>query len=124
MLWALLACVHAPVETGLASWYGPGFRGKPTASGEPFRPSRRTAAHKAHPFGTVLKVTRVDTGQSVRVVVTDRGPYVDGRIVDLSRRAARNIDMIDDGVVQVEVQVVGCRQRRFDDHPRGCSRRD
>lgn len=99
------------METGKASWYGPGFRGKPTASGVPFRPSRRTAAHKTLPFGTVVKVTRLDNGRSVRVVVNDRGPYVDGRIIDLSKRAAKRVDMIDDGVAPVEVKVVGCRRR-------------
>jgi len=101
-----------PVETGKASWYGPGFRGKPTASGERFVPRKKTAAHRTHPFGTVLRVERTDTGQSVRVVVNDRGPFVAGRVVDLSKGAARRIDMIDAGVVPVEVKVVGCRPRR------------
>ena len=113
-LWLLLALAcgpKTPVETGLASWYGPGFAGKPTASGEPFRPARRTAAHPKLPFGTVVRVTRVDTGQSVRVVVNDRGPYKKGRIIDLSRKAARRIDLIDEAVAQVEVRVVGCKAR-------------
>lgn len=109
----LLGCsARRPVETGLASWYGPGFRGKPTASGERFVPRKHTAAHRTLPFGTVIRVVRVDTGKSVRVVVNDRGPFVDGRIVDLSKGAARRIDLLDDGVVPVEVRVVGCRARR------------
>ncbi len=100
----LMGCAgRHPVETGKASWYGPGFRGKPTASGERFVPRKRTAAHKTLPFGTV---------QSVRVVVNDRGPYAAGRIIDLSKGAAKRIDMIDAGVVPVEVRVVGCRPRR------------
>jgi rare lipoprotein A len=104
------SCAHrAPVESGDASWYGPGFRGKPTASGVPFRPARRTAAHKTLPFGTVVKVTRTDTGEHVRVVINDRGPFVDGRVVDLSRKAARRIDLLDDGVAPVVLEVVGCR---------------
>lgn len=112
LLLLLLACgARKPVETGQASWYGPGFRGKPTASGRPFRPWKRTAAHKSLPFGTVVKVTRLDTGESVRVVITDRGPFVKGRIIDLSRRAARRIDLVDDGVAPVEVKVVGHRRR-------------
>ncbi|MCB9764015.1 MAG: septal ring lytic transglycosylase RlpA family protein [Alphaproteobacteria bacterium] len=114
--WLLLSLACAPkvVEHGKASWYGPGFRGNPTASGEPFRPGlRRTAAHKTLPFGTVVKVTRTDTGRSVRVVINDRGPYTPGRVIDLSKKAARRIDMIDDGVAPVEVKVVGCR-RRYD----------
>ena len=70
-----LACAHRPPpETGKASWYGPGFSGKPTASGVPFRPYKRTAAHRTLPFGTVVKVTRTDTGETVRVVINDRGP--------------------------------------------------
>jgi rare lipoprotein A len=113
LMMLLVGCAKRPVQTGKASWYGPGFRGKPTASGEKFRPSRRTAAHKTLPFGTVVKVTRVDTGQSVRVVINDRGPYAAGRVIDLSRRAARRIDMISDGVAEVELKVVGCR-RRYD----------
>ena len=60
----------------------------------------------------MIRVVRVDTGKSVRVVVNDRGPFVDGRIVDLSKGAARRIDLLDDGVVPVEVRVVGCRARR------------
>ena len=108
---ALLGCVKAPIESGEASWYGKAFRGRPTASGVVFRPSKRTAAHPSLPFGTVLKVTRVDTGESVRVVVNDRGPYAKGRILDLSRRAARHLDLLDTGHAPVELRVVGCRQR-------------
>lgn len=104
-------CAKAPQETGVASWYGPGFRGKPTASGERFRPRRRTAAHRTLPFGTVVKVTRTDTGRSVRVVINDRGPYAAGRVIDLSKRAARKVDMIQDGVAPVQLRVVGCRRR-------------
>lgn len=116
MLWLLLACAaRHPVETGQASWYGPGFAGKPTASGETFRPGRRTAAHKTLPFGTVVKVTRTDTGESVRVVINDRGPYKAGRVIDVSEKAARRLDMKDAGVVPVEVKVVGCRERRNPD---------
>ena len=112
----LLACAaRKPVERGQASWYGPGFRGNTTASGETFRPAlQRTAAHKTLPFGTVVKVTRTDTGQSVRVVITDRGPFTPGRVIDLSAKAARRIGMKEDGVVPVEVKVVGCRERRGD----------
>ncbi len=113
LLLALLlpACAHKQVQTGKASWYGPGFRGKPTASGEPFRPWKRTAAHKSLPFGTVVRVTRTDTGERVRVVINDRGPYVQGRIIDLSKKAARRVGMLDDGVAPVEVKVVGCKRR-------------
>ncbi len=108
------ACAHPVAQTGLASWYGAGFRGRPTASGEPFRPGRRTAAHRTLPFGTVVKVRRTDDGRAVRVVINDRGPYVEGRVIDLSRRAARRLHMIDEGVVPVELRVVGCRRRYGD----------
>ena len=117
---ALAGCAaKAPPQLGVASWYGKDFAGKPTASGEPFRPGRRTAAHRTLPFGTVVKVTSPDTGRSVRVVITDRGPFVAGRIVDLSRKAARRIGMIERGVAPVELRVVGCREG----YPRGCTRR-
>ena len=114
----LVGCAKKPTQTGAASWYGPGFRGKPTASGVPFRPGRRTAAHRSLPFGTVVKVTLKDTGESVRVVINDRGPYAGGRIIDLSKKAARKIDMIQAGVVQVEIRIVGCKKRYS-----GCSDR-
>ena len=109
----LVGCAQRrTVQKGAASWYGPGFRGKPTASGVPFRPWKRTAAHKTVPFGTVLRVKRVDSGRSVRVVVNDRGPFVAGRVLDLSKGAARRLQMIDDGVIVVEYRVVGQRNIR------------
>ena len=114
LLLVLLAsgCAHrAEPVVGMASWYGPGFRGHPSASGEPYRPGRRTAASRTLPFGTVVKVTRLDDGRSVRVVIDDRGPFAKGRIIDLSRRAARKLDMIDDGVAKVQLEVVGCKRR-------------
>ena len=73
LLW--LACAAPTYQTGVASWYGRELAGRPTASGEPFRPSRRTAAHPKLPFGTVVRVTRLDTQAHVRVVINDRGPY-------------------------------------------------
>ncbi len=110
-----LGCGPKHVESGQASWYGAELRGNATASGEAFRPGlRRTAAHKTLPFGTVVIVTRTDTGARVRVVVNDRGPYVNGRIIDLSKKAARRLDMVDAGVAPVEVRVVGCRRQRYD----------
>jgi rare lipoprotein A len=110
-----LGCGPKHVEAGQASWYGPGFRGNTTASGETFRPGlRRTAAHKTLPFGTVVKVTRTDTGDTVRVVINDRGPFTPGRVIDLSKKAARRLDMVEAGVAPVELRVVGCRKHRFD----------
>jgi len=112
LLGMLLACGgRRHVETGVASWYGKELRGNPTASGEPFRPSQRTAAHKTLPFGTVVKVTYLKTGDSVRVVINDRGPFVAGRVIDLSRRAAKKIGLHGAGVGEVELKVVGCKGR-------------
>ncbi|HEY7573894.1 MAG TPA: septal ring lytic transglycosylase RlpA family protein [Thermoanaerobaculia bacterium] len=96
-------------ETGLASWYGgagDGFAGKPTASGEIFDPSDLTAAHRTLPFGTIVDVTLVATGETVRVRVNDRGPFVRGRVVDLSREAARQVGLIGPGVAPVTLRVV------------------
>lgn len=111
VLLLIAACAKPPPEVGLASWYGKELAGRPTASGEPFRPARRTAAHRTLPLGTVVVVRRTDTGDTVRVVINDRGPYVDGRIIDLSRKAARRLDLLDAGVTRVEVRAVGCRAR-------------
>lgn len=107
----LFACVHRPAGSGTASWYGAELRGRPTASGEPFRPSHRTAAHRTLAFGTVVRVVRSDTGEAVRVVINDRGPFVGGRVIDLSKKAARKLDMIDRGTAPVELFVVGCKER-------------
>lgn len=106
----LVGCAPRSVlQSGEASWYGKEFRGRPTASGEPFRPAKRTAAHPTLAFGTVVKVRRLDNGRTVRVRINDRGPYAKGRIIDLSRRAARRLHLLQDGVAPVELRVVGCR---------------
>jgi rare lipoprotein A len=86
----------------VASWYGPEFHGKPTASGERFDMHALTCAHREVPFGTVVKVTNVANGKSVRCVVNDRGPFVSGRDIDLSYAAAREIGLTSTGPVTVE----------------------
>ena len=98
--------VEKPAEawSGLASFYGEGFDGKLTANGERFDRTKLTAAHKTLPFGTCLKVTAVESGRSVKVRVNDRGPYVAGRIIDLSEGAAKVIGITDQGVAQVRLQ--------------------
>jgi len=88
---------------GLASFYTEGSR---TASGEKFDPNVLTAAHPTLPFGTRLRVTRVDTGRSVIVRVNDRGPFVQGRVVDVSYSAAKELGMIERGVAKVKIDVV------------------
>ncbi|HEX2872147.1 MAG TPA: septal ring lytic transglycosylase RlpA family protein [Polyangiaceae bacterium] len=92
---------------GSASYYSDALAGRSTASGAPYEPSAFTAAHRSLPFGTVLRVTRVDGGQSVLVRVTDRGPYGPrGRILDLSRAAADRLGMLRAGVAKVKVEVL------------------
>jgi rare lipoprotein A len=82
-----------PLGRGKASWYGPGFQGRLTANGERFNTNAFTAAHKTLPFGTKVKVTNNKTGKSVVVRINDRGPYVHGRVIDLSKASARAIGM-------------------------------
>jgi rare lipoprotein A len=93
-------------ERGLASWYGPGFHGKPAANGEIYDQDAMTAAHRTLPFETVVEVRNRDNGRRVEVRITDRGPFVKGRIIDLSRAAARQLEMIGPGVAQVEIRVL------------------
>ena len=91
---------------GVASWYGEEFAGRTTANGEIFDPSLLTAAHRSLPFGTVLDVTNLKTAQTVRVRVNDRGPYIGGRIIDLSYAAAKEIGLIEPGIGDVIFKVV------------------
>jgi peptidoglycan lytic transglycosylase len=91
---------------GLASWYGEAHDGLPTASGEIFDRTRYTAAHRTLPIGTRLRVTNLENGRVVRVRVNDRGPYVAGRILDLSQEAARTLGMVERGVVMVQLDVI------------------
>lgn len=95
------------VDRGIASWYGPGFHGNLTASGEPYDMDTLTAAHRTLPFGTVVEVRNRDNGRSVQVKINDRGPFVRGRIIDLSREAAGRIGMIGPGTARVELVAVG-----------------
>ena len=94
---------------GVASWYGPGFQGLPTANGEPYDQYALTAAHKTLPFGTRVMVTSLRTGNWVLVRINDRGPFIEGRTIDLSRRAAAALDMIGAGVDVVRLDIVGTR---------------
>ena len=92
-------------EKGNASWYGPGFNGKKTASGEIFNMNKLTAAHKTLGFGTMVRVTNLKNNKRVIVTINDRGPFAKGRIIDLSKKAALAIDMINDGVVPVKIEL-------------------
>jgi rare lipoprotein A len=94
-------------EKGIASWYGEPYHGRRTASGEIYDMHRLTAAHLSLPFGSVVTVKRRDTGAEVTVRINDRGPFVEGRIIDLSYAAAKKIDLDIDGVAPVKIKVVG-----------------
>ena len=93
-------------EKGIASWYGGKFHGRKTASGERYDMNKMTAAHKTLPFGTRVRVTNLDTGRKVVVRINDRGPFIRGRVIDLSRAAARKMDMIQAGTARVLVEVL------------------
>jgi len=93
-------------QTGLGSYYANKFAGRATASGSIYRPGEMTAAHNTLPFGTLIRVTNTRNGRSVEVTVTDRGPHTKGYIVDVSRRAAVQLDIIEAGVVPVQLTVV------------------
>lgn len=97
---------NAFTQSGKASYYADKFNGRKTASGSTYRPGRRTAAHNTLPFGTVVRVTNPGNHRSVKVTITDRGPHVKGRVIDLSRKAARKIGMLDAGVAPVQLKVV------------------
>ncbi len=99
-------CVQAQEEFGIASYYADAFHGRKTASGALYHKDKLTAAHKNLPFGTILRVTRLDNKQSVKVTVNDRGPYIKGRIIDLSKAAAKKLDLITDGKARVKIEVI------------------
>ena len=108
MLVALQLAVSTPARAGgLASFYGNDFAGRPTASGETFNPGAMTAASLSLPFGTLVRVTNRHNGRSVVVRINDRGPYVGGRVIDLSLAAAGAIGMVGAGVAPVDIQIVG-----------------
>lgn len=94
------------IQTGKASFYADKFEGRTTASGEKYRHNKLTAAHKTLPFGTKVKVTNLANNQSVEVTINDRGPYVDGRIVDLSKAAAEQLGFINLGLTEVKLEVM------------------
>jgi len=91
---------------GMASWYGGKFHGRLTSSGEIFDTNDMTAAHKTLPFGTIVKVTNEDNGKTALVKINDRGPFIEGRIIDLSMAAAERLDMIGQGVARVSLDIV------------------
>jgi rare lipoprotein A len=104
-----VAADDAPPEwsqSGRVSWYGPGFQGRRTANGEIFDTNRYTMAHRTLPFGARVRVTNLENGRTVVLRVNDRGPYVRGRIADLSRAAATDLGFVDEGVVRVRIELI------------------
>jgi rare lipoprotein A len=93
-------------QTGKASFYADKFEGHPTASGEKYKHNKLTAAHKTLPFGTVVRVTNLANGSNVEVKINDRGPYIEGRVIDLSKSAAEKLGFINLGVTDVKLEVV------------------
>ncbi len=90
-------------ETGFASYYADKFESKPTASGQKYSSVKFTAAHRTIAFGTLVTVTNISNGKSVTVTINDRGPFVSGRIIDLSKVAAKQIEMLRSGIVKVTI---------------------
>ncbi|MFA6162705.1 MAG: septal ring lytic transglycosylase RlpA family protein [Methylobacter sp.] len=98
-------------EVGEASWYGPGFQGQETASGETFDQKEMTAAHPTLPMGTKAKVTNLENNKKVEVRINDRGPYGEDRVIDLSGAAAKKLDMKEDGTTQVKIETKPTRKK-------------
>jgi len=99
-------------QNGVASYYHDSLHGRKTASGEVYNKRVASAAHKSLPLGTKVRVTKLSNGKSVVVRVNDRGPFVKGRIIDLSRRAAKDLGIIGSGVAKVKVEVLSMPKRR------------
>src|SRR6202158_1325868 len=98
---------RSAVQEGMASWYGPGFHGNRTSSGEIYDQNDLTAAHQTLPLGTRVAVTNLQNGRTVEVRINDRGPFGDGRIIDLSHAAAHSLGLIGPGTVLVRLEVLG-----------------
>lgn len=98
--------VSAWAQSGRVSWYGPGFHGRRTASGEVFDTNEMTMAHRSLPLGSKVRVTNLANGRSVVLRVNDRGPYVRGRIADLSHAAAARLDFVDNGIARARIELL------------------
>lgn len=114
----ITAVCFGQVQNGKASFYADKFEGSPTASGEKYRHSKLTAAHKTLPFGTKVKVTNQANQQTVEVVINDRGPYVENRIIDLSKSAAEKLGFVNQGLADVKLEVLDAGDGKTSDPPR------
>lgn len=106
LLCTVISLSSAQIQTGKASFYADKFEGQPTASGQKYRHHKLTGAHKTLPFGTKVKVTNLSNSQSIVVVINDRGPWVEGRVIDLSRAAAEALGFVNLGLADVQLEVV------------------
>ena len=97
---------HPKTQIGIASYYGKKFHKKRTANGEIFNMYKVSAAHKSYPLGTKVRVTNLENGKSIKLVINDRGPFVKGRIIDLSYKAARKLDFVNQGTTKVRIDVI------------------
>lgn len=102
----VIGAASGQVQTGKASFYADKFEGTPTASGEKYRHNKLTAAHKSLPFGTRVRLTNLANNQTVEVTINDRGPYVEDRIVDVSRAAAEQLGFVNNGLAEVKLEVI------------------
>jgi rare lipoprotein A len=110
-------------EVGEASWYGPGFHGKETSSGETFNQQEMTAAHPSLPMGTKAEVTNLENDKKVEVRINDRGPYAENRVIDLSSAAANKLDMKTDGTAQVKIVTKSAKKKSRTAHSKKTKQR-
>jgi rare lipoprotein A (peptidoglycan hydrolase) len=104
---------HPQVQVGVASYYGKAFHKKRTANGEIFDMYKVSAAHKTYPLGTVVKVTNLKNGRSIRLKINDRGPFVKGRVLDLSYEAAKRLGFLSSGTTKVRIEVLKLGNNQF-----------
>lgn len=114
VLLLLSSSLFAQVQTGKASYYADKFEGSPTASGEKYKGSKMTAAHRSLPFGTKIRVTNLENNESVILEVNDRGPFVDGRVLDVSKAAAEKLGFFNQGIADVKIEVVNAGDGKGD----------
>ena len=104
---------HPKTQIGIASYYGKKFHKKLTANGETFNMYKVSAAHKSYPLGTKVRVTNLENGKSIKLVINDRGPFVNGRIIDLSYKAARKLDFVNQGTAKVRIDVIRLGDNKY-----------
>ena len=104
---------HPKTQIGIASYYGKKFHKKRTANGEIFNMYKVSAAHKSYPLGSKVRVTNLENGKSIKLVINDRGPFVKGRIIDLSYKAARKLDFVNQGTTKVRIDVIRLGDNKY-----------